>query len=105
VVILRYLLDEDARRQIGGDGDARRPDADDHAPLVADDAEHGSLADPDVPKTPDGEVAEREEADLDGRPQRRCTERDRRPPGAVSRACHSGGTSEKVIARAGRREG
>jgi hypothetical protein len=66
VVILRYLLDEDARRQVGGDGDARRPDTDDHASLVADDAEHGSLADADVAKPPSREFTEGEEADLDG---------------------------------------
>jgi hypothetical protein len=43
VVIVGYLLDEDARRRVGGNGDARGSDADDHAPLVADDAERGPL--------------------------------------------------------------
>jgi hypothetical protein len=88
VVILRYLLDEDARRQIGGDGDARRPDADDHAPLVADDAEHGSLANANVAETPNREVAEREEGDLDGWPLGCCAERDGRAAGTGVCACH-----------------
>jgi hypothetical protein len=105
VVIPRYLLDEDSCRQIGGNGDARRFDAHDQASLVADHADHRAFADAEFAKTAGSAVAEGEEADLDGRPQQRCTERDRCPPGVASRACHSGGTSEKGIVRDGQREG
>jgi len=88
VVILRYLLDEDPRRQVGGDGDARRPDADDHAALVADDAEHGSLADADVAKPPNRELTQGEEADLDGWPLWNGAEREGGAAGSSSGACH-----------------
>jgi hypothetical protein len=93
VVILRYLLDEDARRQVGGNGDARGSDADDHASLVLDDAEQGSLADADVAKAVGGVIAEREEADLEGRPLRCRGERDGGADRASSGASHGGSTS------------
>jgi hypothetical protein len=99
VIILRYLLDEDPRRQIGGNGDARRSDPDDHASLAADDAEHNSLADADIAKTPGRLIAEREEADLDGRTLRRRCERDGGSARTSPGACHGGSTSRVAFVR------
>jgi hypothetical protein len=105
VVILRYLLDEDARRQVGGNREARSSDADDHASLVADDAEQGALADAHVAKTPGGGIAEREEADLEGRPLRCCGERDGGAGRASSGASHGGSTSRSGVIRVERLNG
>jgi hypothetical protein len=99
VIILRYLLDEDARRQIGGNGHSRRSDADDHASLVADDAKQGSFADAHVAKAPGEVIAKREEANLDTRTLRCCGERDGGAARASPGAGHGGSASRNAKVR------